>query len=392
VALLVENLWLELVVSNSALFVTNDFGPRAGGIETFVIGLIERRPFGTTIVYTSSQDGSESYDQQWKENYGVVVIRDRAKILLPTPRVARNLARIIKAEKITVAAFGAAAPLGLLSASMKRAGVVKSIALTHGHEVWWAKVFPFNLAMKRIGSTVDSLTYLGDFTHNAISQSLNKKAIGQMVKIAPGIDVDHFSPQDSTQLRKHLGLEHKKVIVSVGRLVHRKGQDRLIESMPKILERNPDAHLLMVGQGPYLEHLAKLVAVNNLSEHVSFIGRIQYAELPEYICAGDVFAMPSRSRLAGLEVEGLGIVYLEASACGLPVVAGASGGAPDAVIQGVTGLVVDGNNLDEIAEAIVSLLNDPQSAQRMGSAGRQWIVDDWRWEIWSSQFNKLLKQ
>ena len=106
---MVENLWLELVVSNSVLFVTNDFGPRAGGIETFVIGLIERRPFGTTIIYTSSQDGSESYDQQWKENYGVVVIRDRAKILLPTPRVARNLARIIKAEKITVAAFGAAA-------------------------------------------------------------------------------------------------------------------------------------------------------------------------------------------------------------------------------------------------------------------------------------------
>jgi phosphatidylinositol alpha-1,6-mannosyltransferase len=383
---------LELVVSNSVLFVTNDFGPRAGGIETFVIGLIERRPFGTTIVYTSSQDGSESYDQQWKEKYGVEVIRDRAKILLPTPRVARNLARIIKAEKITVAAFGAAAPLALLSASIKRAGVIKSIALTHGHEVWWAKVFPFNLAMKRIGSTVDSLTYLGDFTRNEISQSLTKKAIGQMVKIAPGIDVDHFSPQDSTQLRKHLGLEHKKVIVSVGRLVHRKGQDRLIESMPKILEKIPDAHLLMVGQGPYLEHLAKLVAINKLSEHVSFIGRIQYAELPKYICAGDLFAMPSRSRLAGLEVEGLGIVYLEASACGLPVVAGASGGAPDAVVEGVTGLVVDGNNLDEIAEAIVSLLKDPQTAERMGSAGRQWIIDNWRWEIWASQFNKLLQQ
>lgn len=354
--------------------------------------MIERRPFGTTIVYTSSQDGSELYDQQWKEKYGVVVIRDRAKILLPTPRVARNLTRIIKAEKITVAAFGAAAPLALLAASMKRAGVVKAIALTHGHEVWWAKVFPFNLAIARIGSTVDSLTYLGEFTGNAISKSLSKKAIGQMVKIAPGIDVDHFSPQDSTQLRKQLGLTNKKVIVSVGRLVHRKGQDRLIESMPQILKKIPDAHLLMVGQGPYLEHLAKLVAMNNLSEHVSFIGRIQYKELPQYICAGDVFAMPSRSRLAGLEVEGLGIVYLEASACGLPVVAGSSGGAPDAVIQGVTGLVVDGNNLDEIAEAIVSLLSDAQGAQIMGSAGRQWIVDNWRWEIWSSQFNKLLQQ
>jgi phosphatidylinositol alpha-1,6-mannosyltransferase len=354
--------------------------------------LIERRPFGSTIVYTSSQEGSQSYDQQWLEKHGVIVIRDRAKILLPTPRVAKNLARIIKEQRITVAAFGAAAPLALLSASMKRAGVVKTVALTHGHEVWWAKVFPFTLAIGRIGATVDSLTYLGDFTRNAISQSLSKKSVDRLVKIAPGIDVEHFSPQDSTTLRKQLSLDEKKVIVSVGRLVHRKGQDRLIESMPKILAQIPDAHLLMVGQGPYLEHLAKLVAMNNLSEHVSFIGRIQYNELPQYICAGDVFAMPSRSRLAGLEVEGLGIVYLEASACGLPVVAGSSGGAPDAVVHGVTGLVVDGTNHDQISEAIITLLKDPHAAQKMGAAGRQWIVDNWRWEIWSSQFNKLLEQ
>ena len=383
---------MELVVSSPVLFVTNDFGPRAGGIETFVIGLIERRPFGSTIVYTSAQEDADEYDAMWREKYGVRVIRDRSKILLPTPRVARKLAHIIKGEKIVVAAFGAAAPLGLLSASMKRAGVQKTVALTHGHEVWWAKVFPFNLAMRRIASTVDTLTFLGDFTHRAISKSISRKSAQRMVRIAPGIDVDHFSPVDSTKLREELNLEGKKVIVSVGRLVHRKGQDRLIESMPEIIKRVPNAHLLMVGKGPYLDHLAKLVATNKLEEHVSFIGRIQYAELPQFICAGDVFAMPSRSRLAGLEVEGLGIVYLEASACGLPVVAGSSGGAPDAVVQGVTGLVVDGTNNTEIADAIVALLNNPEDAMKMGVAGRQWIVDNWRWEIWSAQFNKLLEQ
>lgn len=384
--------WSELVVSNPVLFVTNDFGPRAGGIETFVIGLIERRPFGSTIVYTSAQDDCEFYDEKWREDFGVTVIRDRAKILLPTPRVAAHLARIIKDQEIVVAAFGAAAPLALLSASMKRAGVKKTVALTHGHEVWWAKVFPFSLAMRRIGSTVDVLTYLGEFTQRAISQALPTKAAGRMVKVAPGIDVDHFSPQDSSQLRSELNLENKKVIVSVGRLVHRKGQDHLIQSMPEILKQVPDAHLLMVGRGPYLEHLAKLVAVNKLESHVSFIGRIQYAELPKFICAGDVFAMPSRSRFAGLEVEGLGIVYLEASACGLPVVAGSSGGAPDAVVDGVTGVVVDGTNNDEIAQALISLLNDSDKSKKMGLAGRQWITDKWRWEIWSAQFNELLKQ
>ena len=382
---------MELVVSSPVLFVTNDFGPRAGGIETFVIGLIERRPFGQTIVYTSAQSGSEEYDKTWKADYGVTVIRDRATILLPTPRVARNLSRIIKQSHIQVAAFGAAAPLGLLSASMKRAGIRKTVALTHGHEVWWAKVFPFTLAMRRIGSSIDSLTYLGEFTQRAISRSLSKTAAQQMEKIAPGIDVDHFCPQDSTALRKELKLENKRVIVSVGRLVHRKGQDHLIQALPQILKSVPDAHILMVGQGPYLPHLKKLVARHNLNDHVSFIGRIQYAQLPQYICAGDIFAMPSRSRFFGLEVEGLGIVYLEASACGLPVIAGSSGGAPDAVLDGVTGFVVDGENDGAIAAAAIRLLNDVDAAKAMGTAGREWIIENWRWEIWSQRFNKLLQ-
>ena len=102
--------------------------------------------------------------------------------------------------------------------------------------------------------------------------------------------------------------------------------------------------------------------------------------------------MPSRSRLMGLEVEGLGIVYLEASACGLPVIAGKSGGAPDAVIDGTTGLVVDGTNNDEIAQAAIALLSDPSKAQQMGAAGRQWITDEWRWEIWAQKFESLLSK
>jgi phosphatidylinositol alpha-1,6-mannosyltransferase len=325
-------------------------------------------------------------------NYGVRVIRDRSKILLPTPRVALALRKIIKSEEIKTAAFGAAAPLGLLSASMKRAGVERTVALTHGHEVWWSKVFPFNLLMRRIGSTVNSLTYLGEFTRQAISKAFSEQSASSMVKIAPGIDTQHFSPTDATALRSQLGLKKNKVIVSVGRLVHRKGQDFLIKSMPQILLAHPDAHLLLVGQGPYLEHLKKLVTDNNCVDKVTFIGRIQYKDLPRYICAGDIFVMPSRSRLMGLEVEGLGIVYLEASSCGLPVIAGASGGAPDAVIDGVTGLVVDGTSTQQISEAVIGLLNNPEEASRMGAAGRDWIVDKWRWELWSSKFEELLNK
>lgn len=390
--LLVENHCLEAAVSNPVLFVTNDFGPRAGGIETFIIGLIQRRPFGETIVYTSAQANCEQYDAEWLANYGVRVIRDRSKILLPTPRVLFYLKKIIRKEGITTAAFGAAAPLGLLSAGMKRSGVKRTVALTHGHEVWWAKVFPFNLLLRRIGSTVDVLTYLGEFTRNAISKALTANAISEMVKIAPGIDIDHFIPTDATALRQSLGLSGKKVIVSVGRIVHRKGQDRLIEAMPEILKSVPSAHLLLIGEGPYREHLQKLVKEHKLDTSVSFIGRIQYKDLPMYLCAGDIFAMPSRSRLMGLEVEGLGIVYLEASSCGLPVLAGNSGGAPDAVIQNKTGLVINGTDNKQIASAAIELLTNVKFSQRMGLAGRQWIIDNWRWETWSKDFEDLLNK
>jgi phosphatidylinositol alpha-1,6-mannosyltransferase len=211
-----------------------------------------------------------------------------------------------------------------------------------------------------------------------------------MQKIAPGIDVEHFRAVDATVLRQTLGLSEKKIIVSVGRLVHRKGQDFLIESMPQILKQVPDAHLLLVGQGPYRAHLEKLVSKHSIHTSVTFIGRIQYKDLPRYICVGDVFAMPSRSRFAGLEVEGLGIVYLEASACGLPVIAGASGGAPDAVIEGVTGFVVDGTNTSQIAKRAVELLINEELRRSMGSAGRAWIEKEWRWQIWASKFSELL--
>ena len=373
------------------LCITNDFGPRAGGIETFVIGLIQRVPHARVIVYTSAQDNSESYDRKWLDDFGIEVIRDNAKILLPTPGVAYCVKAIVRERNISTVFFGAAAPLGLLSRGLRKAGVQHIVALTHGHEVWWSKVWPFTLAMKSISRQVNHLTYLGEFTRSAIANSVTKEAAQSMVKIAPGIDTDHFSPQDARELRNELGLTEKKVIVSVGRLVHRKGQDVLIEAMPAIIKDVPEAHILMIGEGPYRGYLETRAKSLGIEDKITFIGRIQYADLPRYICVGDLFVMPSRSRLAGLEVEGLGIVYLEASACGLPVIAGDSGGAPDAVLDGETGLVVDGTKKADVAAAVVELLLDPDRSKAMGIRGRQWIIQEWRWEIWSNRFAELLK-
>ncbi len=373
------------------LFVTNDFGPRAGGIETFIIGLIERLPKESVVVYTSAQADTDAYDKKWLSDFGVRVVRDRTKILLPTPRVARAVSKLAKEINADVACFGAAAPLGLLAPTLRRAGIKKIVALTHGHEVWWARVFPFSWAMRRIGKSVDVLTYLGEFTHKAIAKALSPSAQSSMLRIAPGIDTEHFNcDPDADQLRSDLGLAHKRVIVCVGRLVHRKGQDRLIQAMPMIVRSIPNAHLLLVGQGPYREKLESFVSEYGVQDSVTFIGRIQYQELPKYFKVGDIFAMPSRSRFRGLEVEGLGIVYLEASACGLPVIAGNSGGAPDAVLEGETGIVVDGTQVQQIAQACIELLSDRERAQAMGRAGRNWIEKSWSWDLWASEFRKTL--
>jgi len=374
----------------TTLFITNDFGPRAGGIETFVHGLIERLPRGSVIVYTSAQPNSAQFDAKWLQDYGVEVIRDRSKILLPTPRVIKACQGLIRSRKLTRVAFGAAAPLGVMSRALRRAGAQKIVALTHGHEVWWAKVPLFSFAIKYMSQDIDAITYLGEFTRGEISKALNRDDLNKLIQIAPGIDVEHFSPTDSSDLRAELGLTDKSVIISVGRLVHRKGQDKLIASLPAIKAAVPNVHLVLVGVGPHQNYLNKLAAKLQVADCVTFIGRINYAELPKYICVGDIFAMPSRSRFFGLEVEGLGIVYLEASSCGLPVVGGKSGGAPDAVLIGETGVVVDGTNTFEIAEACIELLKNPELCELMGAAGREWIIENWRWEIWATKYAELL--
>jgi phosphatidylinositol alpha-1,6-mannosyltransferase len=374
----------------TTLFITNDFGPRAGGIETFVHGLIERLPKGSVIVYTSAQLNSNEFDAKWLQDFGVEVIRDRSKILLPTPRVTMACQKILRERNLTRVAFGAAAPLGLMSRFLKSAGAKKIVALTHGHEVWWAKVAPFSLLMRTMSKNIDAITYLGDYTKGEISKAISKNDLGKLVQIAPGIDIDHFSPVDSSNLRADLGLTDKSVIISVGRLVHRKGQDQLIASLPAIRAKIPNVHLVLVGVGPYQKHLEKLATKLKVTDCLTFIGRINYSELPKYICIGDIFAMPSRSRFFGLEVEGLGIVYLEASSCGLPVIGGKSGGAPDAVLIGESGLVVDGTSTLEIAEGCIELLSNPELCAVMGATGRQWIIDNWRWEIWATKYAALL--
>ena len=374
---------------NKILLVTNDLGPRVGGIESFVLSLVERVPKGCLIIYTSTQKGSAPFDAQLLERFGAVVIRDRAKILLPTPRVNHRAVKILKQYQIKIVWFGAAAPLALMARQLRTSGATNIVALSHGHEIWWAKIPIFKQLLRKIIKDIDHLGYLGQFTKSEIVKASNQ--IDKFVQIAPGIDTQHFIPKSArADLIKKYRLEDRRVIVSVGRLVHRKGQDKLIEALPKVLQSFPDAVLLLVGEGPIKQMLKNTAKQLGVTNHVIFTGRVQHIDLPDYICLGEVFAMPVRSRFAGLEVEGLGIVYLEASACGVPVIVGNSGGATDAVIDGVTGLLVDGSDTDQIADAVCKFLSDQSRAKAMGLAGRGWVIENWQINTWSERFNKLL--
>ena len=371
------------------LLVTNDLGPRAGGIETFVLGLIEGLPKNSLIIYTSSQKGDKAFDAQLLEKFGAVVIRDRAKMLLPTPRITKKAVKILKQQQIKNVWFGAAAPLALMAGKLRSAGASNIVALTHGHEVWWAKIPILKSLLKKIIKDVDHLGYLGDFTKGEIAKISNQPQ--KFLQIAPGIDTQHFASKIARgDLIEKYRLDGRRVIVSVGRLVHRKGQDELVKAMPKILEQFPDAILLFVGEGPIKQMLFNSAKQLGVLPKVVFAGRVSHHDLPDYICLGEIFAMPVRSRFSGLEVEGLGIVYLEASACGLPVIVGNSGGAVDAVLDKKTGLLVDGTKSDQIADAICELLANPERAKQMGAAGRDWVINNWQLSSWSEKFNKVL--
>ena len=381
----------------TTLVVTNDFGPRSGGIETFIHGLLaqasknQQRNF---VVLTSRQDPQDeviTFDRKmWEENR-IKVIRDTSKVLLPTRRLAKAATELFVTHKCENVIFGASAPLGLLAKSLRKAGAKHIVALTHGHEVWWARMPLFSAALRRIGAQADQMTYLGEFTRGAVVNVLLREDHSKLVHLPPGVDLTRFTPGiKSVELQKKWGIADAPVIVSIGRLVARKGNDQLIKAMPEVLQQFPKSKLLLVGTGNYQKRLEKLVRNLRVQDSVIFAGRVEHELLPDYYRLGDIFAAPCRSRYGGLEVEGLGIVYLEASACGIPVIAGKSGGAPDAVLDGKTGLLVNGRDHREVGAAVIKLLSDQPLRQKMGADGRVWMEQLWSWEGIGARFEEII--
>lgn len=364
------------------LVVTNDFPPRPGGIQAFVHALAARLPPEEVVVYAPAWKGATAFDAV----QSFPVVRHPGTLMLPVPEVLSRARDVARAEGCDRVWFGAAAPLALLA---KPLGLQRSVASTHGHEVGWALLPGSRQVLRRIGRDADVITYLGDYTRRRLEPALGGRAV--LAQLSSGVDTAVFRPgSGGADVRGRHGLSDRRVVVCVSRLVARKGQDVLVRALPEIQRRVPDAALLVVGGGPEQERLERLAREAGVAGDVVLTGSVPWQELSAHYDAGDVFAMPCRTRLGGLEVEGLGIVYLEASATGLPVVAGRSGGAPDAVLEGRTGHVVDGTSVPEVAAAVGGLLADPAAARAMGAAGRAWVQEQWRWDVMAQRLRGLL--
>ncbi|WTC19163.1 glycosyltransferase family 4 protein [Streptomyces cellulosae] len=379
---------------HKTLIVTNDFPPRPGGIQAFLHNMALRLDPERVIVYASTwkrtREGVEA-TAAFDAEQPFTVVRDRTTMLLPTPAATRRAVGLLREHGCTSVWFGAAAPLGLMAPALRRAGAERIVATTHGHEAGWAQLPAARQLLRRIGESTDTITYLGEYTRSRIARALTPEAAARMVQLPPGVDEKTFHPgSGGDEVRARLGLTDRPVVVCVSRLVPRKGQDTLIRAMPAILAAEPDAALLIVGGGPYEKDLRRLAADTGVAASVRFTGSVPWSELPAHYGAGDVFAMPCRTRRGGLDVEGLGIVYLEASATGIPVVAGDSGGAPDAVLDGETGWVVPGTSPTETADRITTLLADPELRDRMGRRGREWVEEKWRWDLLADKLKTLL--
>jgi phosphatidyl-myo-inositol dimannoside synthase len=373
---------------SKVLIVSNDFPPRRGGIQSFVHALALRLPADGVVVYAPAWAGAAEFDARQP----FPVIRHPRSLMLPLPSVGARACALLAEHGCDTVLFGAAAPLGLLAPRLRRAGARRIIGITHGHEAGWAALPGASSLLRRIGDEVDVLTYLAEYFRIRLARALSADAVSRMVKLAPGVDPARFSPgAGGARIRRELDIAPERPVVAcVSRMVPRKGQDTLIKAWPAVRAAAGDPVLLLVGDGPYRSRLERLASEARVADSVVFTGPVSGDDLPAYYDAGNIFAMPCRTRRAGLDVEGLGIVYLEASATGLPVIGGDSGGAPDAILDGETGYVVPGRSDGALAQRLIELLSDPARTAAMGEKGQAWIDREWTWDLVAQRLERVL--
>lgn len=368
------------------LLVTNDYPPRVGGIQRTLEALWRELPADRVSVFAPSTDGAADFDTTAPYS----IERAPASFVWPSPDIAARIDEVIARTGTEVVLFGDAFPLAVLGPGLAASGTPYLVA-AHGFD-YWLSVVPGTHAMLRYMTSRAARVPV--MCSRFIARTV-RTAVPRTVPVSvlhPGADLKAFRPDLPTDdLRETHGIGDRPLVVCVSRLVARKGQDVLIRAMRDVCLHVPDAALLIVGGGPYENRLREL-AGEAPAGSVVFAGQVSEADLPRYYAAGDVFAMPCRSRLGGLEVEGWGNVFIEAAACGKPVVVGDSGGAVEAVVDGETGLLVRGDDVAAVAAAVGDLLGDPERARRMGEAGRARVERDHDWATIAGKLARWLAE
>jgi phosphatidylinositol alpha-1,6-mannosyltransferase len=348
------------------LLVTNDFPPKIGGIQSYLWELWRRLPSDQVTVLTAGRDQAKTFDQAQPFR----IVRTRQPVLLPTPGLIRRIKRLAAETRAEVVVLDPALPLGMVGPAL---GLPYAVVL-HGAEVTVSGRLPATRQMlARVVSGASLLIAAGGYPESEARRAARKRPFPRVVRVPPGVDADRFRPLaaiDKAASRAHLGLPPGgQLVVSVSRLVPRKGMDTLIEAATLLAPDHPDLVVAIAGAGREQGRLTRLVHRTGAPVHM--LGRVTESDLPTVYGCADVFAMCCRTRWGGLEQEGFGIVFLEAAACGVPCVAGESGGAAEAVDDGITGIVVEHpDRPDQVAAAIAHLLDDHQLASQQGQAAR----------------------
>ncbi len=394
------------------LLLTQEFPPvLSGGISTYYYHLC-RQLDGAVSVLTPLGPGAAKFDADQpfaihRRRIPIVspaMMTRRRNRVLRLARMAylapaqwtlftRHARRILSEEGVDVLLIGHLY-LGPLGPRLRRQVRTRYGVMLHGSELHrymgWSLV---RRSMLGALNAADFLVVNSEFTRRQYVK-LGVRSDQRILKASPGVDTSEFRPDagDPLEVRRRHGLGDRPVLLSVARLVEWKGQDMVLAALPRVRDVVPDIAYLMVGEGPHRASLARSVRELGLERHVVFAGFVASSELPSYYRAADVMVVPSREFVSGLPIEGFGIVYVEAGACGTPTIGGLGGGTDESIEDGVTGFRVDPNDPEAIAEAALRLLEDRELAGRLGRAGRERAVKQFDWPIQASRIRAFVER